>query len=109
MLLYILLGEVISHDECKVIHGEGMPHRRDPTDKGDLLINFKVDFPKKLTPDQIKKISKLLSPPKIEIPPDAETKTAVAVSESHFRQRRHAGMHGDDDDMRQGGVQCQTQ
>uniref|UniRef100_A0AC34FQK5 CR-type domain-containing protein n=1 Tax=Panagrolaimus sp. ES5 TaxID=591445 RepID=A0AC34FQK5_9BILA len=99
-------GEVISHDECKVVHNEGMPLRRDPTDKGDLIINFKVEFPKKLSNEQIKKIAKLMPPPKVEIPKDAEIKTAIPVSENHFRQRRTV----EDDEMRgPGGVQCQTQ
>uniref|UniRef100_A0A914YWL2 Uncharacterized protein n=1 Tax=Panagrolaimus superbus TaxID=310955 RepID=A0A914YWL2_9BILA len=102
----LLPGEVISHDECKVVHNEGMPLRRDPTDKGDLIINFKVEFPKKLSNEQIKKIAKLMPLPKVDIPKDAEIKTAIAVSDSHFRQRRTV----EDDEMRgPGGVQCQTQ
>lgn len=82
-----------------------MPLRIDPTSKGDLLINFKVDFPKTLSLDQIKKVSKLLPPPKVDIPADAEVKTAIPVSENHFRTRRTV----EDDDMRGQGVQCQTQ
>uniref|UniRef100_A0AC34QSH0 Chaperone DnaJ C-terminal domain-containing protein n=1 Tax=Panagrolaimus sp. JU765 TaxID=591449 RepID=A0AC34QSH0_9BILA len=103
----LLPGEVISHDECKVIQGEGMPTRRDPTEKGDLIINFKVDFPKHLNRDAINKLVKLLKPPKVEIPKDAELKTAIACGDSHFRNRR---THSEDEEMRGGhGVQCQTQ
>jgi len=102
----LLPGEVISHDECKVIQGEGMPTRRDPTEKGDLIINFKVEFPKKLSKENISKIAKLLPPTTVEVPPDAEFKTAIPISDEHFRHRRTV----DDDDMRgHQGVQCQAQ
>jgi DnaJ family protein A protein 1 len=103
----LIPGEVISHGERKVIHNEGMPFKSDPTSKGDLIITFMVEFPKKLSAEQIKKIVKLMPLPKIDIPKDAEVKMAIAVDDSHFRQRRHIeddGMHGPG-----GGVQCQTQ
>lgn len=102
----LLPGEVISHDECKVIQGEGMPMRRDPTEKGDLIINFKVEFPKKLSKDNISKIAKLLPPTTVEVPSDAEVKTAISIGEDHFRRRRTV----EDDDMHgHQGVQCQAQ
>lgn len=101
----LLPGEVISHDDCKVIQGEGMPHRKDPTSNGDLIINFKVEFPDRLSKDSINKISKLLPPPKVDLPKEATHVKCIPISNDHFRQRSM-----EDDEMRGGqGVQCQTQ
>uniref|UniRef100_A0AC34R6D3 Uncharacterized protein n=1 Tax=Panagrolaimus sp. JU765 TaxID=591449 RepID=A0AC34R6D3_9BILA len=82
-----------------------MPTRRDPTEKGDLIINFKVDFPKHLNRDAINKLVKLLKPPKVEIPKDAELKTAIACGDSHFRNRR---THSEDEEVR-GGHEIKVQ
>jgi DnaJ-class molecular chaperone len=38
-------GEVVKHEEIKIIPGEGMPQYRDPYSKGRLFIIFKVKFP----------------------------------------------------------------
>ncbi|KAJ5078679.1 DNAj-related protein scj1 [Anaeramoeba ignava] len=41
--------------------GKGMPKRNFPSDKGDLLIEFQVDFPKSLTENQKKEISSIFN------------------------------------------------
>lgn len=56
----VLPGEVIADATIKVIHGEGMPMKRTPTEKGDLLIQFSVEFPKSLSLDQCKKLAEIL-------------------------------------------------
>lgn len=53
-------GEVIKHNDLRVIHGEGMPHHRNPDEKGDLIINFKVNFPEKIAQKNIEALSQLL-------------------------------------------------
>lgn len=40
-------GEVISHDETKVIKGKGMPFYKDTMSHGNLYIKFVVQFPKR--------------------------------------------------------------
>ncbi|EJW72638.1 hypothetical protein WUBG_16454, partial [Wuchereria bancrofti] len=40
--------EVMKHGDMRTIISEGMPHYKNPFDKGDLLIQFAVRFPKKL-------------------------------------------------------------
>lgn len=40
-----LIGEVIKHGELKCVTGEGMPHHKNPYEKGNLLIQFFVHFP----------------------------------------------------------------
>ncbi|VDK65092.1 unnamed protein product [Onchocerca ochengi] len=51
-------GEVIRHGDMRTIVGEGMPHYKNPFEKGDLLIQFAVRFPKKIA--QINQLKNLL-------------------------------------------------
>lgn len=41
---YSLVNQSISTDDTKVILNEGMPHHRNPFDKGRLFVQFKVSF-----------------------------------------------------------------
>lgn len=98
----------MKHNDTRVIHGEGMPHFKHPDEKGDLIINFKVDFPEVLPTKNLDKLSKLL-PGKSEplIPDDAERVNLVPISESVLRESSRGG----DDEHGHGGqgVRCQTQ
>lgn len=40
-------GEIISNNEFKVIKGLGMPFYKDAMSYGNLIVEFKVEFPKK--------------------------------------------------------------
>lgn len=40
-------GDVVKPGDVRVVPGEGMPQYRSPTDKGNLVITFEVDFPEK--------------------------------------------------------------
>uniref|UniRef100_A0A1I8C1S4 Chaperone protein dnaJ n=1 Tax=Meloidogyne hapla TaxID=6305 RepID=A0A1I8C1S4_MELHA len=62
-----LPGEVIHHHDLRVVHGEGMPDHRQPDQKGDLLIQFQVDFPERLPLKSVEQLRKLL-PDGDEIP-----------------------------------------
>lgn len=109
LLFNLLPGEVIKHDDSRVIQGEGMPHLRHPDEKGDLIVHFKVQMPDTIPVKNIDKMSKML-PGKSEplIPDDAEHFTMTPVSDDHFQRRRR--MNYDDDEMGPGQrVQCQTQ
>uniref|UniRef100_A0A7E4VGJ5 Glutamate receptor n=1 Tax=Panagrellus redivivus TaxID=6233 RepID=A0A7E4VGJ5_PANRE len=77
---------VLPGEENKIIAGKGMPIRRDPTSKGNLIINFRIGFPKSLTAEQIVGISALLAPPVSTAPADAEAKLALPIGETHFRE-----------------------
>lgn len=44
----------------KVVPGEGMPLSKDPTQKGNLIIQFDIKFPSKLTPAKRKLINRAL-------------------------------------------------
>ncbi|VDO78834.1 unnamed protein product [Heligmosomoides polygyrus] len=100
----VLPGEVIKHADMKVIYGEGMPHRRNPQEKGDLILQFRVVFPERLTADARKKLSELL-PGKSEclIGDDDEVFELSEIAAS--RARYEEGQHGGEE----GGVRCQHQ
>lgn len=36
----------------KIVNGEGVPHSTDPNVKGDLVIEFNIEFPKSLNPEK---------------------------------------------------------
>ena len=54
------LNEVISPDTVEVISGEGMPISRQPGIRGDLLVNFDINFPKSLASNSVKSLKQLL-------------------------------------------------
>ena len=60
----INIDEVIKPGLVKVIRNEGMPNIKSPGTKGNLYIQFIVIFPRKLTKEQKKYCSMLLSPNK---------------------------------------------
>ncbi len=62
--------------DLRTLTGEGMPKYKDPYEKGRLIIQFKVNFPKPgfATPEQLAQLEKLL-PPRQPLPmqsPEAE-------------------------------------
>ncbi|XP_075153849.1 dnaJ homolog [Haematobia irritans] len=108
-------GEVIRHGEFKMVPTEGMPLRNNPFDRGDLIVQFVIQFPENdfATPEQLATLETLLPPREpFTMPPEAEEVQLVEFlprSESDERGA-HGGM---DDDDEEGGphferVQCQT-
>ena len=59
---YYVLGEVIKTGDIKQVQGEGMPHYRNPFEKGRMLIQFNVVFPPNLDPAMADALSKILPP-----------------------------------------------
>ena len=55
-------GEVIKTGDVKQVQGEGMPHYRNPFEKGRLLIQFNVVFPANIEPAMAEALSKILPP-----------------------------------------------
>jgi DnaJ family protein B protein 11 len=58
--LDVKMDVVIHPGEVVKFLGEGMPLRRDPSQKGDLFVEFNVQFPHSLTDEQKREISKIL-------------------------------------------------
>ena len=57
-IVYLNRKKITKPGELEKISGEGMPLYDYPSDKGDLLITYQVEFPKTLTAEQ--KTSKLI-------------------------------------------------
>ncbi|KAG9263073.1 hypothetical protein AMEX_G23066 [Astyanax mexicanus] len=51
-LLNIPVNEIVHPEYSKVVPGEGMPLSSNPSTKGDLIIQFKTQYPEKLTPEK---------------------------------------------------------
>ncbi|VDN49683.1 unnamed protein product [Gongylonema pulchrum] len=103
LIFTLLPGEVIKHGDMRTVYGEGMPRYKNPFDKGDLIIQFAVRFPK--TIDKIDQLKKLL-PGATEpmVPSDAEY---VELEVIHDRTQHSTAYEYES----QGhpGVRCQTQ
>uniref|UniRef100_A0A914GV18 Uncharacterized protein n=1 Tax=Globodera rostochiensis TaxID=31243 RepID=A0A914GV18_GLORO len=92
-----LPGEVIKHRDFYVIQGEGMPTHRHPDQKGDLIIQFSVDFPDKLplhskTNEQLRALlNDDEAKPEPSVSSNANTKTIhlEPISEAMLRRRAH--------------------
>lgn len=101
-------GEVIHPGDLKVVEGEGMPLRNNPFDRGDLLLQFVVDFPESgsIEPEQLLKLETLLPPREpFTMPADAEEVQLV-----EFQPRDDSDSQGcphgrENEDYE---VQCQT-
>ena len=103
---YSVASEIIKHNDCRVIHNQGMPHHKHPDEFGDLIIKFKVEFPELINQNILGDLTKLLpgeSP--VKIPPGAIPATLVTVPNSVLRRG------GDDEEGGHGGqgVRCATQ
>jgi len=104
----LLPGEVIKHNDVRVIQGEGMPYYRHSDQRGDLIISFKVVFPEKIPLKNIDALAKLLPDRSTPMIPDgAEEVNLIPVSEQVVRSNTRG--HGDDEDQHGQGVRCATQ
>ena len=93
-----------------------MPRYRDPYEKGRLIIQFQIDFPKNGEID-VKKLGELEKhlPPRmpVDVPKDAEEHLLADIDPSSNRRRGgygRGGSNSDDEDMPRGQrVQCANQ
>ncbi|KAM7262695.1 hypothetical protein ACFE04_000378 [Oxalis oulophora] len=112
-------GEVIKPDQFKAINDEGMPMYQRPFMKGKLYIQFCVEFPDSLSPDQCKALEAVLPPrtstqlTDMEIDECEETTLHdVNMEEEERRRQQHAQEAYDEDEDMHGGaqrVQCAQQ
>lgn len=113
-MINLILGEIIKHGDVKCIIHEGMPHYKNPLEKGRLIVIFKVKFPESgsLSADKLKKLEKLL-PPR-EKPANSEGGEECILQDYHAQTdgNRRQAFGGDDDEDEEGGggqrVQCAT-
>lgn len=66
------VGDVVKDNDIKFIPGEGMPKYINPTEKGNLIIQFKVNLPPRICPRHVAPLEACLPPREIvDIPMDA--------------------------------------
>ena len=62
LVITAIPGEVIKPGEVKCVMNEGMPIRGNPMEKGRLIIQFNVNFPKTINPELIPQLEACLHP-----------------------------------------------
>lgn len=116
-------GEVTKHGSFKLIPSEGMPLYKNPFDKGNLLVQFVVQFPDTLDPSVAEQLEKILPPkPTIDFSLQGENVEEVTMLEFDPRNHRAGRSSGraeayqeeDDEGSYSGmgggpGVQCRPQ
>lgn len=115
LVITSLPGEVVKHGEMRCILNEGMPHYKNPFEKGRLLLEFQVVFPKDnwISPEQLIQLEKFLPPRQEHIIPDHAEDCVLQKFDENDRDmggRRGEAYYSDDEDGQQGSrVQCATQ
>lgn len=105
-------GEVIKHGDVKCVQNEGMPIYRDPYEKGQLIIQFQVEFPEKdwLPEHLMFQLERLLPPREDVMVTDDMEEVQLSEVEVQSQERGYSReAYEEDDEGPRGGVQCQTQ
>ncbi|XP_035251952.1 dnaJ homolog subfamily A member 4-like [Anguilla anguilla] len=104
-------GHVVKHNDIKCVQNEGMPLYRDPYERGQLIIQFVVEFPEKgWLPDHMLPQLEALLPPRDEVMiTDDMEEVDLSDLDLHSQQRRYNTEVYEEDESPRGGVQCQTQ
>jgi len=108
-------GDIINPNDARVIEGEGMPTYKKPFEKGNLYIQFTVEFPQPgfFDEKQFKQLEELL-PPRRPLPietPEMEQVELKKITENHQRKSGQRNESYDEDEGPQCGnrVQCAQQ
>ncbi|XP_029008749.1 dnaJ homolog subfamily A member 4 [Betta splendens] len=105
-------GEVIKNGDLKCVQNEGMPLYRDPYEKGQLLIQFMVEFPERhwLPEHLMYQLERLLPPRDDVMITDEMEEVELCMPDVQTQQKAYSGeAYEEDDDSGPRGVQCQTQ
>lgn len=110
LLITVIPGEVIKHGDVKYIIGEGMPQYKNPFEKGHMIIQFFVNFPKKIPMEMIERLETCLPARSEEIvPDDAEECMLVDMDpEAEARRRAYQNAYDEEEGHERGhpSVQC---
>lgn len=107
-------GEVIKPNDIKSIQSEGMPIYKEPYEKGQLIVQFQVEFPEKhwLPEHLMYQLERLLPSREDLLIVDEMEEVDLCEVDVHSKQKTYSGEAYDEDDDDEGprsGVQCQTQ
>jgi len=108
-------GDVIRPSDVRVIPGEGMPTHKRPFEKGNLYIQFNIEFPKgPFSVDNVKQLEKVLGarrPIPNKTPEMEETLLKKPDFEGRGGKKGRRGEEEEEEEEGQGGqrVQCAQQ
>ncbi|XP_063335700.1 dnaJ homolog subfamily A member 1 [Pelmatolapia mariae] len=105
-------GEVIKHNDVKCVMNEGMPLYKEPYERGQLIIQFQVEFPEKnwLPEHLMFQLERLLPPREDVMVTDDMEEVELSEADLQSQQKHYSGeAYEEDDDNPRGGIQCQTQ
>ena len=93
-------GEVIKHDDIKVIEGMGMPFHKKTYQSGNLFVHFKVKFPDSLDENCMATLQKALpGPTKKKADQEKEDETVCLVKfESWHKNATASGEEPEEDE-----------
>ncbi|KAM9375864.1 dnaJ homolog subfamily A member 4 isoform 1-T2 [Pholidichthys leucotaenia] len=105
-------GEVIKHNDIKCVMNEGMPVYKNPYERGQLIIQFQVEFPDKhwLPEHLMFQLERLLPPREDVMITDDMEEVDLCEPEVGSQHGNHSReVYEEDDSGPRGRVQCQTQ
>ncbi|XP_072241982.1 dnaJ homolog subfamily A member 4 [Leuresthes tenuis] len=103
-------GEVIKHNDMKCVQNEGMPIYKDPYERGQLLIQFQVEFPEKhWLPEHLMFQLERLLPPREDVMITDEMEEVDLCEVDSQSQQKSYGREAYEEDDEGSRVQCQTQ
>lgn len=111
LVISSLPGEVIKHSDVKCVQNEGMPIYKDPYEKGQLIIQFQVEFPEKdwLPEHLMYQLERLLPPREDVMLTDDMEEVDLSEVDERTQQKKYGEAYDEDEESPSGGVQCQTQ
>ncbi|KAI0050038.1 hypothetical protein FA95DRAFT_1556169 [Auriscalpium vulgare] len=109
LVVHIPAGDVIKHDDLKVIQGQGMPSQRHH-EPGDLYVKISVRWPEHIEPDKITLLERAL-PPRTPVPKYPKNVHLEEVALTDADPRQEQALHGEamDEDEGEPRVQCANQ
>ena len=103
---------MIKQGDIRAVAGEGMPQYKNPFEKGQLIVQFSVQFPQDnwLNAEKLQQIENLLPPRQEVIIPDGAEECTLHKfdprQDGYSRQRRGEAYDSDEEDMHGPRVQC---
>lgn len=105
-------GSVIKPGTVKSVPNEGMPTWKRPDDRGYLFIEFAVNFPKSVSPEQVAALQSVLGP-RTQLPAaktdEVEEVHMFDFQQEHLRSRDVHSNEYDEDEEEGPRVQCAQQ
>ena len=112
--IYTPRGEVVADKSKKVVRGLGMPFMKSHSDHGNLIIDFKIDMPKRgeLSKEQLEVLASVLPGKVNERPKDNNYQMLEDFDRENLNTSEeggHKNMEDEEEEPEAGGMGCQSQ